>query len=79
MLWRRLLLLLARERPRDPHHHRLGGLGGQTDRGGCPGTGSLEVEEVSIVNILTILIIISLTWTGGAVLEAVLTEVVLDV
>ena len=37
------------------------------------------MEEVSIVNILTILIIISLTWTGGAVLEAVLTEVVLEV
>ena len=79
MLWRLLLLLLARQRPRDPHHHRLGGLGGQTDRGGCSRTGSLEVEEVSIVNILTILIMISLTWTGWAVLEAVLAEVVLEV
>ena len=44
MLRLRLLLLLARERPRDTDNHRLGRLGGQTDRGGGPGTGSLGGE-----------------------------------
>lgn len=71
MLRLRLLLLLARERPRDTDNHRLGRLGGQTDRGGRPGTGSLG-RRGGVSN--TTIVFSFLTWT---VLVAVLAEVVL--